>query len=114
MWTVIIGDGKSDYTNGLISIPQKMFYNIKPNTATNTTRNLYEILLQDNFSRPKSNIHYLRWLNGRIILAPTNREVDALNDMIQNLIPVNNINLTSADSLEDFRDIMHIEMSIPH
>ena len=53
-----------------------------------------------------TNIHNPKWLDGRTILAPTNREVDALSDIMQNWVPGNAINLTSADSLEDYRDIM--------
>ena len=45
-------------------------------------------------------------MDGRTILAPTNREVDALNDMIQNWIPGNTIDLTIADSSDDYKDII--------
>ena len=58
----------------------------------------------------ENNIHDPEWLAGRTILAPTNREVDALNDILQNWVPRNIINLTSADSLEDYRDIMRFNV----
>ena len=63
-----------------------MFYDIKPNTATNQKqyekcmREFYRIIFPD----LKTNIHNPKWLDGRTILAPTNREVDALNDIMQN------------------------------
>ena len=110
-WTVSIGDGISNDTNGLTSIPQHMFYNIKPNTATNSKqeedcmRELCTIIFPDldiNIQNPK-------WLDGRTILAPTNREVDALNDIMQNWVPGTAIILTSTDSLEYYRDVMHFK-----
>ena len=111
-WTVSIGDGISNDTNGLTSIPQNMFYNIKLNTKTypkqeeDCMREFCRIIFPD----LKTNIHNPKWFDGRTILAPTNREVDALNDIIQNWVPGTTINLSSSDSLEDYRDVMHFNV----
>ena len=52
------------------------------------------------------NIHQPGWLYGRLILVPTNKEVDAINDMIESLVPRTGTKLPSADVLEDYRDVM--------
>ena len=111
-WTVSIGDGISNDTNGLTYIPEDMVYNIKPNTATNPKQeeNCMTEFCRIIFPDLTTNIHDPKWLAGRTILAPTNREVDALNDILQNWVPRNVINLTSADSLEDYRDIMRLNI----
>ena len=88
-WTVSIGDGISNDTNGLTYIPQDMAYNIKPNTATNPKQkeNCMREFCRIIFPDLKTNIHNPKWLDGRTILAATNREVDALNDIMQNWVP---------------------------
>ena len=40
------------------------------------------------------------------MLAPTNKEVDTINDLMEGWVPGSTIRLTSADNLEDFRDVM--------
>ena len=42
-----------------------------------------------------------KWLEGRAILSPTNREVHAINELMESKMPGDAIKLSSADSLED-------------
>ena len=53
--------------------------------------------LEENISRPG-------WLEGRTILAPTNKEVDAINGVMQEWLPEDGIKLHSADSVENPED----------
>ena len=107
-WTVSIGDGTANDINGLVSIPEDMFYKIKPNTSSDkkaeerSMKEFCKIVFPD----LSTNIATDGWLDGRSILAPTNKEVDAINDLIETWVPGTANKLTSADTLEDFRDIM--------
>ena len=47
------------------------------------------------------NINDHKWLEGRAILTPTNREVHAINELMESKMPGDAIKLSSADSLED-------------
>ena len=107
-WTVKIGDGTSNDTKGLISIPEDMLYNIKPNTATNQKEeeNSMKEFCRMIFPNVSINISNPEWLQGRSIIAPTNKEVDAINDIMEGWVPGTAKKLTSADTLEDYRDIM--------
>ena len=111
-WTLKIGDGTSNDINGLISIPEDMLYNIKPNTATNQKEeeNSMKEFCRMIFPDISSNITSQGWLQGRSIIAPTNKEVDAINDMMEGWVPGTATKLTSADTLEDYRDIMRFNM----
>ena len=111
-WTVKIGDGTSNDTKGLISIPEDMLYNIKPNTATNQKEeeNSMKEFCRMIFPNVSINISNPEWLQGRSIIAPTNKEVDAINDIMEGWVPGTAIKLTSADTLEDYRDIMRFNM----
>ena len=46
------------------------------------------------------------WLDGRCLLAPTNKEVDTINDLMESWVPGALIKLSSADTLEDYRDFI--------
>ena len=52
----------------------------------------------------KNNINKIGWLDGRTILAPTNKEVDAINDMVQDWLSEVGIKLSSADTVENPED----------
>ena len=64
-WTVTIDDSIANDTNGLTSIPQDKFHNIKPNTATNPkqeeicTRDFFRIIFLD----LQTNIQFPKWLD---------------------------------------------------
>ena len=48
----------------------------------------------------ESKIQTPGWLEGRSILAPTNKEVDAINDIMKDRIPGDVLKLSSADTLQ--------------
>ena len=50
------------------------------------------------------------WLDGRSVLAPTNKEVDNINDLMETWIPGLPINLSSADTLENYQDGMRFNV----
>ena len=56
-------------------------------------------------SLPK-NINTPGWLDGRCIFSPTNKEIDTINYLMETRVPGNAIQLSSADSLHDYRDVM--------
>ena len=53
--------------------------------------------IETNFSTPG-------WFEGRSILAPTNKEVDSINDMMQDWLPGAGVKLSNADTLENPSD----------
>ena len=100
-WTVKVGDGTSNDINGLISIPEDMLYNIKPNTGTNQKEeeNSMKEFCRMIFPDVSNNITNPGWLYGRSIIAPTNKEVDAINDIMEGWVPRSANRLTFADTL---------------
>ena len=52
----------------------------------------------------KANYKNAEWFEGRAILAPTNKEVDIINEMMQESLPGDGLKLTSADTLENPTD----------
>ena len=58
------------------------------------------------FPSLSTNVFNPGWLKGRCILAPTNKEVDTINDLLESRVPGNSIQLSSADTLDDYRDVM--------
>ena len=59
---------------------------------------------QEIFSDINAHIDTPGWLEGRTILAPTNKEVDSLNEVIQDWLPKSGVKLISADTLENPED----------
>ena len=111
-WTLSVGNGTTNDVNGLLHIPEDMFYRIKPNTSSDTKveeRSMIEFckMVFPDFTNNFSNT---QWLNGRSMLAPTNSEVDTLNDLIQTWIPGAGVQLASSDTLENYQDIMRFNI----
>jgi ATP-dependent DNA helicase PIF1 len=80
---------------------------ILPNTKTepwNEAESMKE-LCRLVFPDIDKNINTPGWLEGRSILAPTNKEVDSINDVMQDWLPGSSIKLSSADSLENPSDV---------
>ena len=107
-WTLSIGDGCANDCNDLVSIPEEMYFHIKPNTDIDSKLEEKSMTEFCNiiFSTLAENIGDLEWFCGRSILAPTNREVDAINDMMEAQVPGSSLQLTSADQLEDYQDFI--------
>ena len=100
-WTLSIGNG--EIQNGAVPIPHQMLTEIVPNTLT---EGWHEEESMKKFCRLvfpnlKENINTPGWLEGRTILAPTKKEVDCINELMQDWVPGDGIKLSSADSLEN-------------
>jgi hypothetical protein len=82
-WTLRIGNGQE--LNGAVPIPEEMITEIRPNTKINSKNeeNSMKLFCQEVFPNIETNINKPGWLEGRTILAPTNKEVDALNEVVQ-------------------------------
>ena len=104
-WTLNIGNGSD--IDGVVEIPKSMVTTIKENTKEDTKseeksmKKFCEVLFPD----LKNNINKPDYLEGRTILAPTNKEVDAINEVMQRWLPDDGIKLNSADTLENPEDI---------
>ena len=64
-----------------------------------------KIFCKEVFPELCKNINKPGWLEGRTILAPTNREVDALNEVMQQWLPEGGTKFHSADTLENPEDV---------
>ena len=100
-WTLSIGNGEDK--GGRIRIPECMVTEIVPNTkdCPKNEEKSMKSFCEKVFPDIKKNLKIPGWLEGRAILAPTNCEVDALNDIIQEWISEKGTSLLSADTLEN-------------
>ena len=108
-WTLSIGDGTLPTDDDeLIEIPEEMCMEIVPRTLKNPnteTRAMQELA---DHVYPNLGNSYLKkgWMDGRAILAPTNKQVDEINNLIADFFPGHPHVLTSSDELinpDDFR-----------
>ena len=86
-----------------IEIPHWMSTAILPNTKENSKNEESSMkrFCEKVFPDLETNLRIDGWLEGRAILAPTNKEVDSLNSMIQDRLSGKGILLQSADTLEN-------------
>ena len=103
-WTLDIGNGVP--LNGSVQIPDNMVVEIVPNTKNESKNeeNSMKKFCKEIFPDLKNNINRSGWLEGRTVLAPTNREVDAINDMVHDWLSEAGIKLSSADTVENPED----------
>jgi ATP-dependent DNA helicase PIF1 len=103
-WTLSIGNGT--VMNDAVPIPPEMITEIVPNKPTepwheaNSMKKFCRLI----FPNIEDKIHTPGWLEGRSILAPTNKEVDSINDMMKDWLLGDVVKLSSADSLENPND----------
>ena len=103
-WTLSIGNGEN--LNDSVTIPDAMVTEILPNTKENSKseESCMKKFCQKVFPDLEKNLKISGWLEGRTLLAPTNREVDSLNSVIQDMLSGKGITLQSADTLENPED----------
>ena len=103
-WTLGIGNGED--VNEAVPIPADMLREIVANTKTETKNEEKSMrkFCQEVFPNIKENIKTQGWLEGRTILAPTNKEVDTLNEVMQDCLSEVGVRLLSADTLENPED----------
>ena len=89
-----------------------MTIEIKSNTkeSPKNEENSMKRFCHEVFPNLETNINRQGWLEGRTILAPTNREVDSLNEVVQGWLPGKGIKLQSADTLENPEDCFRFNM----
>ena len=107
-FTLKLGNGDID-TEGntdLIELPEEMCMEIEKKTTKNPNAVKESMQKLAHHVYPSLNTNYKResWMNGRAILAPTNKEVDEINNLISESFPGNPIVLTSSDELIDAND----------
>ena len=104
-WTLGIGNGESEK----IQIPPNMLATrIISNTKNNRNSEgqSMEQFCQIIFPDLNKNINNLNWLDGRAILATTNKEVKVINDLIISWLPGKELKFYSADYLENTDDVL--------
>ena len=113
-WTLSIGNG--EVLNGAVPIPEEMITEIVENTKLEPKNEEISMkkFCKEVFPDLEKNIHLKGWLEGRTILAPTNKEVDALNDLMQDWLPESGIRLSSADTLENPQDAFRFNAEYLH
>ena len=107
-WTLGLGNGTANDSTGLVPIPEDMFFEIKSNTSAD--QKIEERCMKDFcqrvFPNLPDNLTSDGWLDGRSLLAPNNKKVDTINDLMETWVPGTVIKLNSADTLEGYLDVM--------
>ena len=103
-WTLEIGNGVEE--SGAVSVPPEMVTEIVPNTKEEPWREAQSMkkFCQQVFPDIETNYKNPDWFEGRAILAPTNKEVDSINEIMQGSLPGSGVKLSSADTLENPAD----------
>ena len=113
-WTLSIGNGNAEMIDGsdLIEIPEDMCMEISqktfkdPDSESRAMQKLADHVypsLSKNFMKPG-------WMDGRAILAPTNKQVDSINNLIADTFPGEPIIMTSSDELVNADDLQRFNI----
>ena len=112
-WTLSLGNGDCD----VLDVPQFMLATeIEPNNPGNSDAeaNSMKEFAKKIFPDLEANISVPGWLDGRSILATTNKEVNTLNEVVSDLLPGNGILLKSSDQLENAQDSSRFNVEYLH
>ena len=101
-WTVKVGEGTSNDGEGTVKLSSDNISIINSNLVEKSMKEFCTKVFPD-FER---NVLNTKWLEGRCILAPTNKDVDCVNDMMEKMVPGTSVKLFSSDNLENYADIM--------
>ena len=107
-WTLAIGNGEAPTDeNELIEIPEEMCLKIEPKSLKNpdAEKNAMKALADHVYPNLEKNIAMPGWMDGRTILAPTNKQVDAINNLITDNFPGQPRILTSSDEVVNPDDL---------
>jgi len=112
-WSVSIGNGDMK----TINLPEKYIgTKIVPNSSKNTNsegqamQKFCDMLFPD----LAQNINNHSWLEGRTILAPTNKEVNMLNECLEEKLPGLTDKFSSADTLQNNQDLLRFNQEYLH
>ena len=101
-WTLSIGDGTAPVVEGenQIQLPPNLCVEIDPTATEDSMSKFCEEIW------PHLELNYMEenYLGGRAILAPTNKKVDRVNDLLTKKLPGQEVVLVSADMLTDQED----------
>ena len=98
--------GTPTVDGNVVSFPEEMCLKIEQNTVEDNNSESKSVteLINKVFPDLKDNIKDPDWLPGRAILTPTNKAVNAINDIVVASIPGASQKLHSADGVDDARD----------
>ena len=108
-WTLSLGNGEAEQ----IRIPDDMIATeILPNCKDNSLSEAQcmEKFIREIFPSLETNIQNKNWLEGRVILAPTNKEVHMINEMISTMLPGQQVSYKSADELQNSDDLLRFNV----
>lgn len=108
-WTVSIGNGTINTFEGtnMIEIPDDMFMKIEGGSNGDVTSQELSMnnLAKQVYPNIETNYKKKGWMDGRAILAPTNKQVDAINNLITDSFPGKPYVLTSSDDVTNADDL---------
>ena len=102
-WTVSIGNGAINtiQETDMIEIPEQMFIKIDDSSQVQCMKTLADQV----YPNLKHNFRKKGWMDGRAILAPTNKQVDVINNLIADSFPGKPIVLTSSGDVTNTDDL---------
>ena len=112
-WTLSIGNGdlkEIPLTDDMISTIITKNSKENPNSEHDAMSRFVDEIFPD----ISNNISDPHWLEGRCILAATNKEVDMINEMVQDRLPGTTDRLYSADTLGNSGDLLRISEEYLH
>ena len=108
-WTLSIGNGETPTVehSDMIEIPEDMCLKIEEKSAKNpdSETKAIQALTDHVYPNLKTDIFIPGWMDGRAILAPTNKQVDLINNLIMDSFPGQPSILTSSDELSNADDL---------
>ena len=108
-WTLKVGNGEMD----ALEIPSSMIVTrIQPNSKGNTVSEgtAMKEFCQKIYPNIETNIEVQGWMDGRCILAPTNKEVEMLNGVVCKMLPGREVVLKSSDELENYHGLLRLNV----
>ena len=108
-WTVKVGEGTTNDGEGIVKLPSDNISIINSNSVEKSMKEFCTKVFPD-FER---NVLNTKWLEGRCILAPTNKDVDCVNDMMEKMVPGTSVKLFSSDNSENYAEYRIFEHSMP-
>ena len=112
-WTLSIGNGELKevhLTDEMVTTIIAKNSKENPNSEQQAMSNFVDEI----FPNIETNISDPQWLEGRCILAATNKEVDMINEMVQGRLPGTTDRLSSADTLGNNGDLLRIAEEYLH
>ena len=98
-WTVRIGDGLTEKSLGtdLVEMPEEMCIEITESSKNNQKAEMesMKVLAEKVYPNIGKNHQKIGWMDGRAILAPTNKKVTDINNLISESFPGKPVVLTT-------------------